>query len=273
MAALTDTIRRFTAVGGDSLRVAAAASQPFVAVDPQQLRIEVAAGASAQLVVVHEKPAASTLSVRLEPEARLQLTHIFLAGAAAETHVRQDAGSRCDITVVQLAGAEASYRIDLDGPHADNSFGGLFLAAGEEHSVIDLRTNHSVSDCRSDSSVRGIAGGSAVGEFRGLVYVAPDAQRTDARQQSRNILLSDTARIVAEPQLEIYADDVQCSHGATVGQMDAEAILYMRQRGLSLAQARRLQIEGFAGDVVRRCGIEELGEALMEAVARKMENM
>ena len=73
--------------------------------------------------------------------------------------------------------------------------------------------------------------------------------------------------------MEIYADDVKCSHGATVGQMDAEAILYMRQRGLSLAQARRLQIEGFAGDVVRRCGIGELGEALMEAVARKMETM
>ena len=115
--------------------------------------------------------------------------------------------------------------------------------------------------------------GQKIGEFRGLVYVAPDAQRTDARQQSRNILLSETARIDAKPQLEIYADDVKCSHGATVGQMDADAILYMRQRGLSLAQARRLQIEGFAGDVVRRCGIGELGEALMEAVARKMETM
>ena len=66
---------------------------------------------------------------------------------------------------------------------------------------------------------------------------------------------------------------MKCSHGATVGQMDSEAILYMRQRGLSLAQARRLQIEGFAGDVVRRCGVEELGEALMEVVARKMEMM
>ncbi len=86
-------------------------------------------------------------------------------------------------------------------------------------------------------------------------------------------MLSEAARIVAEPQLEIYADDVKCSHGATVGQMDSEAILYMRQRGLSLAQARRLQIEGFAGDVVRRCGVEELGETLMEVVARKMEMM
>ena len=77
--------------------------------------------------------------------------------------------------------------------------------------------------------------------------MAPDAQRTDAQQQNRNILLSETARITTQPQLEIYADDVKCSHGATVGQMDSEAILYMRQRAASEAQARRLQIEGLRG--------------------------
>ena len=136
-----------------------------------------------------------------------------------------------------------------------------------------LHTAHNVSDCRSESCVKGVAGGRAVGEFHGLVYVAQDAQRTDAQQQSRNILLSDTARITTWPQLEIYADDVKCSHGATVGQMDAEAVYYMRQRGLSEAEARRLQIEGFVGDIVRRCGIEPLGEALLEAVAAKMKRM
>ena len=126
--------------------------------------------------------------------------------------------------------------------------------------------------CIRDSSyIKGVAGGTAVGEFCGLVYVAPDAQRTDAQQQNRNILLSETARITTQPQLEIYADDVKCSHGATVGQMDSEAILYMRQRGLSEAQARRVQIEGFVGDVVRRCGIEPLCEAAMEAVVAKLE--
>lgn len=82
---------------------------------------------------------------------------------------------------------------------------------------MKLRTGHNVADCRSNSYIKGAAGGQAVGEFCGLVYVAPDAQRTDARQQSRNILLSETARITTQPQLEIYADDVKCSHGATVG--------------------------------------------------------
>ena len=177
----------------------------------------------------------------------MELTHLFAAEAFAEVSVRQSARSRCRVTTVQLTGANASYRIDLDGAEAENSLGGAFLAADGEHCVVTLHTAHNVPDCRSDSAVKGVAGGRAVGEFRGLVYVAPGAQRTDARQQSRNILLSREARITTQPQLEIYADDVKCSHGATVGQMDAEAILYMRQRGLSEADARRLQIEGLRG--------------------------
>ena len=134
-----------------------------------------------------------------------------------------------------------------------------------------VRVSHNVPDCSSRSLVKGVAGGEATGAFQGLVYVAPGAQRTDAQQTSRNVELSTGARIVAKPQLEIYADDVKCTHGATVGQMDDEAILYMRQRGLSEAQARRVQIEGFVGDVVRRCGIEPLCEAAMEAVVAKLE--
>ena len=159
----------------------------------------------------------------------------------------------------------------LDGAEAENSLGGAFLAADGEHCVVTLPTARNVPACRSDSAVKGVAGGRAVGEFCGLVYVAPGAQRTDARQQRRNLLLSREARITTQPQLEIYADDVKCTHGATVGQMDDEALLYMRQRGLSEAQARGVQIEGFVGDVVRRCGIEPLCEAAMEAVVAKLE--
>jgi Fe-S cluster assembly protein SufD len=102
-----------------------------------------------------------------------------------------------------------------------------------------------------------------------MVYVAPDAQRTDAVQTSRNIEIGREAHIVAKPQLEIYADDVKCSHGATVGQLDGEAVLYMRQRGLSLEQAKRLQIEGFVGDVVSQAGI--FGEVLSQELASKLE--
>jgi len=274
MEAIREIIRAFRPVGTERLTVGRPERTPYVVVAPGRLQVEVAPGASARMVVLHQDPGGvSSLQVFVAEDARFELTELFLAGASAEVTVKQAARSMCRMTTVQLAGANASYTVDLDGAEAASELGGAFLVAGEEHGVLTLRTNHNVADCRSDSSVRGVAGGRAVGEFHGLVYVAPDAQRTDARQQSRNILLDETARIVTRPQLEIYADDVKCSHGATVGQMDADAILYMRQRGLDEGQARRLQIEGFVGDIVRRCGIEPLCEALTAAVAAKMEKM
>lgn len=273
MTALLDIIRGFRTAGGEVFRVTGAEEAPFAAVDPRRMRIEVAAGASVRVVVAHTVPEMSSLDITLAEDARLEVTELFLAEAFAEVAVKQAARSRCRMTAVQLSSANASYTIDLDGPEAESLLGGVFLAAGEEHCVVKLRTNHNVPDCRSNSYIKGVAGGTAVGEFCGLVYVARDAQHTDAQQQNRNILLSETARITTQPQLEIYADDVKCSHGATVGQMDAEAVLYMRQRGLSEAQARRLQIEGFVGDVVRRCGIEPLCEAAMDAVIAKMEKL
>lgn len=241
--------------------------------NPQNFSHTVSAGSVERLVVRHTEPTASSLDVQLEAGASLTLVEVFEAEAFCECRIRQQAASRCAVTSLQLTSANVSYTIDLDGAEAENTLGAAFLATGEEHCAIVLRTNHNVPDCRSNSYVKGVAGGCALGEFRGLVYVAPDAQRTDARQQSRNILLGDTARIEAKPQLEIYADDVKCSHGATVGQMDSEAILYMRQRGLSETQARQLQIEGFVGDVVMHCGVEGLCEQLMEQVKTKMEKM
>lgn len=273
MTTLLDILRDFRTAEGETLRISGVEATPFVAVDPRHLCVEVASGASARLVVLHAAPAMSSLRIVLDQGAHIELTEIFTAEAFAEVEVVQAARSACRITTVQLTSANASYKINLDGPEAENTLGGVFLATDAEHCVVTLRTNHNVPDCRSDSLVKGVAGGAAVGEFCGRVYVAPDAQRTDAKQQNRNILLSDTARITTRPQLEIYADDVKCSHGATVGQMASDAILYMRQRGLSEAQARRLQIEGFAGDVICRCGIESLEEALMERVAVKMDKL
>lgn len=270
MEALLDTIRRMRAVGGERLAVDGAAAGPFAAVDPSRLCVEVAPGASAQLVVLHTAAGAASLEIALGEGASLDFAEVFLAEAFAELRVQQAARSTCRMTAVELASANAAWRVSLEGREASCDVGALFLAGAGEHGVVRLRTDHRVADCRSESLVKGVAAADGVGEFHGLVYVAPDAQRTDARQQSRNVVLGDAARIVAEPQLEIYADDVKCSHGATVGQMDDEAVFYMRQRGLSEAQARRLQLEGFAGDVVARCGIEPLGEALAEAVAARL---
>ena len=234
---------------------------------------EVAPGEERTLLVLHEAGESSALRIVVHRGARLRLTELLAGGASRTLAIEQEEASTSDITLLQLGPAAAECRIDLNGPQAESRLNALFLAAAEERCEIALRTNHNSSDCRSESLVKGVAGGSATGLFRGLVYVAPDAQRTDARQTSRNIELGDGARIVTRPQLEIYADDVKCSHGATVGQLDGDAILYMRQRGLSESQARRLQIEGFAADIVEHCAAEPLREPLREAVTEKLESL
>lgn len=265
----------FRQVDGRLLRVtrACAAGLPFAAVDPDRLSVEVEAGVEAALVVLHGSPDETSIDVRLAEGASLALTEIFVSEAFVECRIRQEARSRCSVMTAMFSSANVRYRTDLDGAGAESELDGVFVAGGDEHCVVELRTAHNVPDCRSRSAVKGVAGGRALGEFRGVVYVAPDAQRTDARQQSRNVLLGAEARIDTKPQLEIYADDVKCTHGATVGMMDNEAILYMRQRGLSLQQARSLQIEGFVDDIVLRCPLDAVREALVGAVAEKLEKM
>lgn len=265
----------FRQVDGRLLRVtrACAAGLPFAAVDPDRLSVEVEAGVEAALVVLHGSPDETSIDVRLAEGASLALTEIFVSEAFVECRIRQEARSRCSVMTAMFSSANVRYRTDLDGAEAESELDGVFVAGGDEHCVVELRTAHNVPDCRSRSAVKGVAGGRALGEFRGLVYVAPDALRTDARQQSRNVLLGAEARIDTKPQLEIYADDVKCTHGATVGMMDNEAILYMRQRGLSLQQARSLQIEGFVDDIVLRCPLDAVRETLVAAVAEKLEKM
>lgn len=258
---------------GERLDIRHTEPVPLVAAGAPKLSVVVAPDAAASLVLLYDRPLEASVEVELGRDAHLELCVLFTAEAFVEVEVRQQGRSECHLTTLQLAGSNLVCRVGLQEPGASNTLHGAFLAGAGEHCVADIRIDHAVSDCRSESCVKGVASGDGVGEFRGLVYVAADAQRTDARQTSRNVVLGDEARITTRPQLEIYADDVKCSHGATVGQMDAEAVYYMRQRGLSEAEARRLQIEGFVGDIVRRCGIEPLGEVLQEAVAAKMKRM
>lgn len=263
----------FAGFEGQVLRIDGFCDRPFAVTDTRKLSVEVADGAEGQLVLLHASPVEAEICFELKQGARLSVTEIFTDEAFVSLSVEQAADSILTLTMAQLTSANASYRVGLGGCGARCELHGVFLASGKERCEVAVRIEHNVADCRSESFVKGVAGGEARGAFRGLVYVAPDAQRTDARQQSRNLQLSRTAHITTRPQLEIYADDVKCSHGATVGQMDADAILYMRQRGLSETQARALQIEGFVADIVRHCGMESLRDALAEEVGAKLEKM
>jgi len=155
---------------------------------------------------------------------------------------------------------------DLAASGCENKFYGLYVS--EDKQIFDINTylNHAFPNCNSFQQVKAIAGGESIGSFTGRVYVAQDAQKTDAIQQSKGILVGNKARIYAEPQLEIYADDVKCSHGATVGQLSSEAVYYMRQRGLSEVEARKLLTEGYINDVVMHCTIEHIYNEIVGAI-------
>ena len=150
----------------------------------------------------------------------------------------------------------------LDGEGAECTLNGLYLADGERlvdnHTTID----HAKAHCPSHEVYKGILGGRAKAVFNGKIIVRPDAQKTDAKQTNRALLLSDNASINTKPQLEIFADDVKCTHGAAIGQLDEDAIFYLRARGLTFADARDMLIHAFAGEILDRVRIEPLKRAL-----------
>jgi len=150
----------------------------------------------------------------------------------------------------------------LDGEGAECTLNGLYLADGDRlvdnHTAID----HAKAHCPSHEIYKGILGGRARAVFNGKIIVRQDAQKTDAKQTNRALLLSDEAMINTKPQLEIFADDVKCTHGAAIGQLDEDAIFYLRARGLTYFEARDMLIHAFAGDILDRVKIEPLRVAL-----------
>jgi Fe-S cluster assembly protein SufD len=136
------------------------------------------------------------------------------------------------------------------------------MAASDQLIDHHTRIDHAEPRCTSHELYKGILDGRARGVFNGKIYVQPDAQQTDARQTSRTLLLSDDAVIDAKPQLEIYADDVRCTHGATIGQLDEEQLFYLRTRGIGREAARGLLTYAFANEVLGRIPIDPLREEL-----------
>jgi Fe-S cluster assembly protein SufD len=150
----------------------------------------------------------------------------------------------------------------LDGEGAECTLNGLYVADGER--LVDTHTtiDHAKPHCPSHEVYKGILGGRAKAVFNGKIIVRIDAQKTDAKQTNRALLLSDNATINTKPQLEIFADDVKCTHGAAIGQLDEDAIFYLRARGLTFLEARDMLIHAFAGEILERVKIEPLKIAL-----------
>jgi Fe-S cluster assembly protein SufD len=210
--------------------------------------VSVGAGASIDLVVVQREANdhfhVSSVACALDRSAHFN-SHVLSVGGALV---------RNDLEVV------------LGGEGSGCELRGLFLGSGSR--VVDNHTavDHAVPHCSSNELYKGILGGRSRGVFRGRVVVRPDAQKTDALQSNPNLLLGNAAEIDSKPQLEIYADDVKCSHGATVGQLEEDALFYLQSRGIGLTDARALMVRAFANEIIDNLPTPGITDAIAAAL-------
>ena len=189
---------------------------------------------------------------------------IFVQDGQLLRSVEVPGGQRTDMVLLVMPGVSCDVRLDvrLAGEGAEANIYGAYVSGSDEKVRISVDMNHDLPHCNSRQLFKGIAGGTSRVDFYGKIIVAQDAQRTEAYQENHNILLTDGAKVDTKPQLEIYADDVKCSHGATIGRLNEEEQFYMRSRGISLEDAKVLQMISFIAPV-----LENIPEADREAVA------
>jgi Fe-S cluster assembly protein SufD len=184
-------------------------------------------------------------------------------------------GRNCNLVSHSLAlGAKLSrnsIRTTLAGEGVQCVLNGLYLTRGDQLADHHMVVEHAQPHCSSHEYYNGILDGRSKGVFHGRILVRPAAQKTDAKQTNKNLLLSDEATVDTKPQLEIYADDVKCTHGATVGQLNEESIFYLRARGLGLERARQMLIHAFAGEIIERVRHPAVREELSTLVWDRLE--
>ncbi len=200
-------------------------------------------------------------------EESLEAVHI------AELHVHQERDSRLRSHSYALGGDLVRNAIlaRLDAPGGDCAMHGLYLVRGKQHVDNHTAIDHRKPHCNSAQIYKGILGDDAVAVFDGKVFVRPDAQKTTAEQSNKNLLLSDKALVHTKPELQILADDVRCHHGATVGQLDEDALFYLRSRGLGAELARRTLTYAFASDIVAESTVPALRERLEAHILARLD--
>lgn len=215
----------------------------------------------------------AVVDVRLAPEARL--THYKLqhdtpgAYHLASLDVRQAAASRftSHLAMIGAAVARQETRVRFEGERAELSLDGLYLPSGEQVHDNTLFVDHAAPNCTSNQLFKGVLSGRGRGVFNGYVMIRQGADGTDAHQTNKNLVLSDGAEADTRPRLEIYADDVKATHGSAVGQLDEDAILYLRARGIPEAQARQVLVHGFVQEMLDRIALAPLRDRLSALLA------
>ena len=209
--------------------------------------------------------------------AQLNSCRIQLEGPntyhTATTHSRQGRDSRYTFTTIELGSLLSRHDIQagLEGAGAECALHGLSHLAGRQHVDQHTTIDHAQPHCSSRESFNGVFDGRSHGVFTGRILVRPGAQQTDAMQASRNLLLAETAHVDTQPQLEIFADDVKCTHGATVGPIDDEAMFYLQSKGLTMEAARAMLTYGFGSEILNSIEVDELRERMNALLRSRLE--
>lgn len=187
--------------------------------------------------------------------------------------IQQAQDSTFTINTVTLNGAlvRNNLMIDVNGQNCETHLNGAYILNGNQHVDNHTVVDHKVAHCQSNELYKGVIDGKATAVFNGKVFVRKDAQKINAFQSNGNVLLSTDATVNSKPELEIYADDVKCSHGSTTGQLDEEAVFYLRARGLSEASARQLMVGAFVGEVFQKIENEGVLQRIQEVLAHRFE--
>jgi Fe-S cluster assembly protein SufD len=203
--------------------------------------------------------------------SRVQNEHLN-SNLITSLHINQEAGSHVTTNNISLHGGfiRNNTIVTLNGEGCENNANGLFLADLEQHVDNYLFIDHAKPGCYSRQLYKGILDDRATGSFNGHIMVRKDAQKTNAFQINKNILISDDAKMNSKPQLEIYADDVKCSHGATTGQLDEDALFYLQSRGIPRSEARLLMLTAFLHEVVDKINILPLRSRISELVGKRL---
>ena len=240
-------------------------------------------GARASLIEEYASPGSRTgaysnavTELFVEPNAKLE--YVSLQNLSTETwhfashHARVERDGELDWVAGGFGSKRGKIRIqnDLNGPGATSRVTGAYFADGEQHLDYDTFQEHIAPSTESDFAFKGALRGTARAVWRGMIRVEPDAQKTNAYQENRNLLLSPDAHADSIPGLEIMANDVRCTHGATLGRIDREQLFYLMARGLSRGEAERLIVRGFFQDVLDRIDLEPVREALGAALEARI---
>ena len=188
-----------------------------------------------------------------------------------EERIFQDKQSNFEINTVSLKGSfiRNDLSVQVQGEHAETRLNGAYLLNAQQHVANYTTIDHQVPNCESFETYKGLIDDHATAVFNGKVFVRQDAQKTNAFQSNANILLSENGSVNSKPELEIYADDVKCSHGSTTGQLDENALFYLKARGLSTKAAKSLLLQAFMDDVLQVFQPEELRAFIFKVLATR----